>query len=421
MKRLWRIGVCAAICMGVSMLCASDKGFDPKKPLPAPDGKPADMSQPVQVFFLMGQSNMLGFGKLSGLKAATQKGLYPYLVDENGSWTVRKDVRNVRRCSYKPCLNDWMSPAKGIGRGKQIGPEIGIGYYVGEVLDAPVLILKVCTGNRSLGYDLLPPSAEKYQGDPALSPRRPRPFKPGEKWYGGFQYDTDVHSAQQVLDDLSTYYPGASRYEIAGFCFWQGAKDLGRGGDHANYEKNLVALIKDLRKDFNAPDALFVCATMGQARKESGGAAGNITRAQLAVDGSTGKYPEFKDNVATFYANPVSRGGSANGHYSGNAETYMNVGEGMGKLMAELLVKKGAGAARKKVEKARKDKEKKAKSAADAAKVKDSKKVAKLLRTAKEAEGMGQRSAAKTFYNLILKKYPDSEAAVEAKKRLKEI
>jgi len=64
--------------------------------LPDPDGKPADMSKPVHVFILMGQSNMLGFGKVSGVKAATDKGLYPYLVDDAGKWTVRKDVRNVR-------------------------------------------------------------------------------------------------------------------------------------------------------------------------------------------------------------------------------------------------------------------------------------------------------------------------------------
>ena len=29
--------------------------------LPDPDGKPADMSRPVQVYILLGQSNMLGF------------------------------------------------------------------------------------------------------------------------------------------------------------------------------------------------------------------------------------------------------------------------------------------------------------------------------------------------------------------------
>ena len=35
-------------------------------PIPKPDGKPADMSKPVQVFILMGQSNMVGMGKVAG-------------------------------------------------------------------------------------------------------------------------------------------------------------------------------------------------------------------------------------------------------------------------------------------------------------------------------------------------------------------
>ncbi len=64
--------------------------------LPDPDGKEADMSKPVQVYILLGQSNMLGFGKPSALQAAAKEGKYPYLVDDAGAWTVRKDVRNVR-------------------------------------------------------------------------------------------------------------------------------------------------------------------------------------------------------------------------------------------------------------------------------------------------------------------------------------
>ena len=32
--------------------------------LPDPDGKLTDMSKPVQVFILMGQPNMLGFGEI---------------------------------------------------------------------------------------------------------------------------------------------------------------------------------------------------------------------------------------------------------------------------------------------------------------------------------------------------------------------
>ena len=59
--------------------------------------------------------------------------------------------------------------------------------------------------------------------------------------------------------------------------------------------------------------------------------------AMFAVDGKSGKYPEFKGNVASVYTHPLSKGGSSGGHYGGNAETYMNVGEAMGKAMAKLL------------------------------------------------------------------------------------
>ena len=62
--------------------------------LPDPDGEEADMSKPVQVFIMLGQSNMLGFGKAGQLKGiAADK--YPYLVDDGGEWNVRKDVRNL--------------------------------------------------------------------------------------------------------------------------------------------------------------------------------------------------------------------------------------------------------------------------------------------------------------------------------------
>ena len=67
------------------------------------------------------------------------------------------------------------------------------------------------------------------------------------------------------------------------------------------------------------------------------GTLGQIIDAMLAVDGDSGKHPEYKGAVKTFYAHPVSKGGSSSGHYSKHAETYMNVGEGMGQAMVELL------------------------------------------------------------------------------------
>jgi len=331
---------------------------DTPRPLPDPDGKPANMSKPVQVFILLGQSNMLGFGKIGAADqegslthAVKVKGKYPYLVDDAGQWTVRNDVRNARVMgsgtgNMRSFNNEWMT----ISRGK-IGPEIGIGHHVGQVIDAPVLILKSCIGNRSLGWDLLPPGSKQYEQDGMIYAgykESPDKWKKGETpepigWYAGMQYDGDIANAKRVLAELDKYYPGAEKYEIAGFFWWQGDKDRYNAAHASRYEQNLVQLIEQLRTDFDAPDAKFVCATLGQTVKGAGGAEGHILDAQLAVDGRSGKYKQFRGNVATVYSHPLSQGGASNSHYGGNAETYMNIGEAMGQAMAELLGSRSVG------------------------------------------------------------------------------
>ena len=324
--------------------------------LPDPDGKPADMSKPVQVYILLGQSNMLGFGRVGGDKEGTlehavkSKKLYPYLIDDAGNWTERKDVRNVRVMGSglggsRQFNNEWMTI-----KGGRIGPEIGIGHHVGEATDAPVLILKSCIGNRALGWDLLPPGGEGFEftdskGVTWVHPGykgTPERWKKGEepkkiKWYAGMQYDGDIARAKKVLSELDKFYPDAKSYEVAGFFWWQGDRDSRSEALSSRYEKNLVHLIKTLRKDFNAPNAKFVCASLGQSKKGATDGGGKILNAILAVDSDSGKYPEFKGNVAAVYTHPLSKGGSSGGHYGGNAETYMNVGEAMGKAMVELL------------------------------------------------------------------------------------
>ena len=140
---------------------------DVPKDLPDPNGKPADQSKPVQVYIMMGQSNMLGFGRVGPKETkgsleylVKEKGMYPHLVDDAGNWTTRQDVRYVhvmdqRGVDYKnmekfgDMRNEWLSP-KGA-----FGPELGFGHVMGLVHDEPVLLLKACIGNRSLGWDLL--------------------------------------------------------------------------------------------------------------------------------------------------------------------------------------------------------------------------------------------------------------------------
>ena len=345
----------AAMCMGFSAAASAETN------LPDPDGKPADMTKPVKVFIVMGQSNTLEMGKVAGdadgalEKAVKGENLYGFLTDAEGKWTVRQDVRNVsvmqKGDSMNVYRNDWLTVS-----GNKIGIEIGIGHHLGNAVAEPVMILKSSIGNRGLGWDLLPPGSESYEFTGidnktkqettwvyAGYKQSPNRWVKGTEpeaigWYAGKQYDDDVANAKKVLAEIGKYYPGAEKYEIAGFLWWQGDKDRYDVAHASRYEKNLVALIKALRKEFDAPNAPFVCATLGQTSKEAKeGNDGMIFDAQMAVDGETGKYPEFKGNVSTVYAHPLSMGGASNGHYNGNAKTYMNVGLGMGEAMTKLL------------------------------------------------------------------------------------
>jgi hypothetical protein len=355
-RLLLTLGALAVACLPGAQLFAAD----------ASKAQGADLTKPVQVFILLGQSNMVGLGKVTGADgsldfAVKTKKKYSHLVDAAGNWAERTDVRNVRvmvgRSGGMQLFNNEFLKVGG----KTMGPEYGIGHPLGDAVAAPVMLLKSCIGNRSLGWDLLPPGSERYVFEGkvyagykdrpdswAVDPAKGTATVPGPwvdkagkpiDWYAGKQYDDDIANAKKVLAELGKYYPGATKYEVAGFFFWQGEKDGGNAGHATKYEENLVRFIKYLRKDFEAPNAKFVLATLGEATKGSTGNGGKILEAQLAVDGISGKYPEFKGNVATVYANPLSKGGSGNSHYNGNAETYMDVGEAMGKAMAELLKK----------------------------------------------------------------------------------
>jgi hypothetical protein len=333
----------------------------------ADDGStPPDMAKPIQVFILMGQSNMVGAGKVGAdgkggaagslEEAVKQNKKYPYLVDANGNWATRNDVRYVRVMQGKGPgrMQLFNNEPMTVAKCKTIGPEFGIAKQLGDATTSPVMILKSCIGNRSLGWDLLPPGSEPYQFNGKVEPgywgtaENPKGTgtKPAEGWYAGKQYDDDVSYAKNVLMNLNTYYPGARGFEIAGFFFWQGEKDCGNPAHAARYEQNLVNFIKQLRKDFNAPNAKFVLGTLGEAKTGSGGATGQVLSAHMAVDSRSGKYPEFKGNVATVYTHPMAQGGSGNGHYGGKAEVYMDVGEAMGKTMV-LLLEANAGPAGK--------------------------------------------------------------------------
>jgi len=299
-----------------------------------------------KITYLTKDANGLGWivrmdvpGTLSTL--VKHKGMYSYLMNDRHQWVERDDVW------YRGVIAATGSRWLGV-KGGRIGPELGFGHVVGNYHGEPVLILKTSQGNRSLSWDFLPPGSKRFEhGGKVYAGYKESPLS-WEKgtdpkpinWYAGKQYDDCFGAAQEVLENFDKEFPQwkGRGYKIAGFAWWQGDKDRYNEGHAVQYEKNLVHLIKTLRREFKAPGANFVVATLGQTPKDAPpGNEKRILDAQLAVDGASGRYPEFNGNVATVYTHPLSQGGASNSHYDGNAQTYMDVGSAMGEAMVELL------------------------------------------------------------------------------------
>jgi len=315
-----------------------------------------DQPVPFKITYLTSQADGLGWiarVDIPGTLATVvkQQGKFPYLIDAQGHWAPRDDVW------YKGVVtagaNQWLNIGCGAGNNK-IGPELGFGHVIGNHHEAPVLIIKASQGNRSLAWDFLPPDSKSFEVDDYVyagyqdSPDRwkkgttPEPIN----WYAGKQYDDCFQAVHDTLDNFDKEFPqSAGRgFEIAGFVWWQGHKDQGNSVHTKRYEQNLVHLIKTLRKEFQAPAAPFVVATIGFDGHNMSGNALAVAYAQLNVSGERGKYPEFQGNVKTVETRDYWRDADVSPreqgfHYNQNAETYMLVGEAMGRGMIELLSK----------------------------------------------------------------------------------
>lgn len=340
--------------MSTTIIVFTASATDIPKVLPDPDTSPVDTTKPVKVYIMSGQHNMLGMGYVNGtgpgtLETITSNGMFPYLVDNSGNWTVRNDV------TYKGVIAGLsqgpLTPGFGANR-SMLGTELGFGHVMGYFHDEPVIILKTSQGNRSLGWDFLPPDSERFTdgnytyagyGD---SPNRwltgttPEPIG----WYAGKQYDDCVGAAKDVLNNFDTHFPqyADQGYEIAGFAWWQGHKD--QAEPYAGrYEENMVNFINAVRDDFNALDAPFVIATIGFEGTEMDmeSPSGTVHAAQMAIS-DPDKYPDFAGNVKTVdtrdFWRIAEQSPTNQGYlYNRNAETFMLVGEAMGREMAQMV------------------------------------------------------------------------------------
>jgi hypothetical protein len=273
--------------------------------------------------FWMQKTDLLGNGDLEAV--ARREGKFPWLVDGEGKWTVRNDVYFQEARVAKEGKG---SPLSATSNGKAIGPELGFGHVVGAFHDEQVLLIKTAMGNRALGFDFRPPSSGRTD--------------PDNKWES-LEYKLMVEGVRKTLDKIDKVVPGykGQGYEIAGFAWWQGHKDGFSEELIAEYEQNLVNLINDVRKEFKVPKMPAVIATVGFGGYNMADKYVKILEAQMAV-GDPKKPPEFAGAVASvdtrdFWREVDESPRSQDYHYNRNAETYMLVGDALGRAMVELL------------------------------------------------------------------------------------
>jgi len=273
--------------------------------------------------FWLRKMDVLGNGDLEAV--VKRQGMFPWLLDGAGNWATRQDVwlqetRITPGGKGSPLIPAW--------NGKTFGPEIGFGHVLGTFHDEAVLLIKTAMGNRSLAFDFRPPSSGR--NDPSNT-------------FESVEYTLTLQGVRETLAKIDKLVPGyqGQGYEIAGFVWWQGHKDSFSEKDIAEYEKNLVNLINDLRKDLNAPKMPVVIAGLGFGGYNMPEKFRAIMAAQLAV-GNPVKHPEFAGTVASVdtrdYWREVDESPKGEDyHYNRNAETYLRVGDALGRAMVRLL------------------------------------------------------------------------------------
>jgi alpha-galactosidase len=273
--------------------------------------------------FWLEQVEIEGKGDLVTLTKKDKK--FPYLLDDAGNWTARNDVFYKEARLHPESAGSPLSATS--NNGASIGPELGFGSVMGTFHDEQVLLIKTAQGNRSLGFDFRPPSSGRTDA---------------ANEFEGLEYRLMVKGVRETLDKIDKVVPGyaGQGYEIAGFGWFQGHKDS--GAPKEEYEKHLANLINDLRKEFKAPKMPAVVATVGfNGYRLGDGPWKGVWEAQMAV-GDPKQHPEFAGTVASidtrdFWREVDESPRGQDYHYNRNPETYLLVGEAMGRAMVRML------------------------------------------------------------------------------------
>ncbi len=303
---------------------------------------------PVKVFILAGQSNMEGQavvdlagkdynegkGTLAELMRDPAKAaMFSHLRGADGNWTVRDDVWVRYQRENRPLLKGPLSIGFSIYGEHHFGAELQFGHVVGNRLENPVLLIKTAWGGKSLYKDFRPPSSGGETG----------PY-----------YRKMLEEVRTALANLPAEFPACAGrgVEMAGFVWWHGWNDGCEPKTAVpEYGQNLTNLIKDVRRDLNAPRLPVVIGELTGPWVDAPPEWEQLRNAQAAAAAR----PEFAGTVAfvstrQFVRKAEESPNPTHGHHEfGNAETYFLVGDALGKAMVALLDKPTAAAPQKKL------------------------------------------------------------------------
>lgn len=287
--------------------------------------------KPLKVFILAGQSNMQGHASISTFDSMADDPktapLLKQMRGDDGKPTVCEKVW----ITSVGCLGDAytdLREAKGkltAGFGapdNKIGPEFTFGLTIEKRLNEPVLLIKTSWGGRSLHTDFRPPSAGPFvlaketqelwdkhpKGAHGIPKAEDRPKWNADKAAAtGVYYREMIAHTKKVLKDIKRVVPDYDEkqgYELAGFVWFQGFNDYVGFSEYPNREKPggydlyaelLAHLIRDVRKDLDAPKLPVVIGVMGidGLKGDKKGAMMHFRDAQRKA----AAVPEFKGTV----------------------------------------------------------------------------------------------------------------------------
>ena len=333
------------------VLSGNDSGNKPKK---------------VKVFFLAGQSNMLGYAPTKALK-----GMLKWEKHQNNwplLWNHTSKDFNIQPHVYIKHQGHFGHLTLGhdtrfAGQDNKYGPEVGFGFEMSKLATAeePVYLIKAAYGGRDLAIDFRPPSSNKghytkmFAG---FTEHEKKEHAAVAKQAGhvdfGRSYRDMILEFHQGLKAMPKIVDGApTEYSIEGMVWMQGASDLEDEEKSAEYPYNLKNLIKDVRKEFKV-DMPFVVAETGmhgvdpspKKEKERILAFRESVKAVTLTD-------ELKDNTlyvpTAQYANtnPKTKRYEKIFHYYGRPETIVNIGVALADGMMQLMGAKKASATKR--------------------------------------------------------------------------